>query len=69
MGPIGTCLQFGSTRNGAIKYVDSDFTGHPDKIRSLTGYVFIVRDCAISWKATLETTVALSSTDQNIWQL
>ncbi|KAG8498693.1 hypothetical protein CXB51_005074 [Gossypium anomalum] len=31
--------------------------------RSLTGYVFTIGGCAISWKATLQTTVALSTTE------
>ncbi|PHT39113.1 hypothetical protein CQW23_22686 [Capsicum baccatum] len=33
-----------------------------DKRRSLTCYVFIIGGCAISWKDTLQTTVALSTT-------
>ncbi|KAG8503021.1 hypothetical protein CXB51_000861 [Gossypium anomalum] len=54
---------FGRTENGVIGYVDADFAGDLDKRRSLTGYVFTVRGCAISWKATLQTTVALSTTE------
>ncbi|KAG8478359.1 hypothetical protein CXB51_028117 [Gossypium anomalum] len=34
-----------------------------DRRRSLTGYVFTIEGCAISWKATLQTTVALSTTE------
>jgi len=49
--------------NGILtSYVDSDFGGDFDK-RSLTGYVFTLRGCAISWKSTLQSTVALSSTE------
>ncbi|KAF3617513.1 hypothetical protein FXO38_33951 [Capsicum annuum] len=53
---------FGRNRDGVIGYVDSDFAGDHDKRRSLTSYVFTIGDCAISWKATLQTTVALSTT-------
>ncbi|KAG8477716.1 hypothetical protein CXB51_027660 [Gossypium anomalum] len=44
-------------------YVDADFAGDLDRRRSLTGYVFTIGGCAISWKATLQTTVALSTTE------
>ncbi|KAG8473168.1 hypothetical protein CXB51_035114 [Gossypium anomalum] len=51
------------TRDGVIGYVDADFAGDLDRRRSLTGYVFTIGVCAISWKATLQTTVALSTTE------
>ncbi|PHT39087.1 hypothetical protein CQW23_22660 [Capsicum baccatum] len=54
--------EFGRNRDGLIGYVDSDFTGDNDKRRSLTDYIFTIGSCAISWKATLQTTVALSTT-------
>ena len=34
-----------------------------DKKRSLTGYVFTLSGCAISWKATLQSTISLSTTE------
>ncbi|WVZ74346.1 hypothetical protein U9M48_022542 [Paspalum notatum var. saurae] len=37
--------------------------GDLDKRRSLTGYVFIVGGCLVSWKACLQATVALSTTE------
>uniref|UniRef100_J3KXJ5 Uncharacterized protein n=1 Tax=Oryza brachyantha TaxID=4533 RepID=J3KXJ5_ORYBR len=43
--------------------VDSDFTGDLDKRRSLTDYVFTIGGCAVSWKASLQATVALSTTE------
>ena len=55
------CLQFGRTRSGVVVYVDSDFAEDLDKRRSLTGYVFTIDGCAISWKVTLQTTVVLST--------
>ncbi|KAK1692074.1 hypothetical protein QYE76_008771 [Lolium multiflorum] len=44
-------------------YVDSDYAGDLDKRRSLTGYVFTVGGCAVSWKATLQDAVAQSTTE------
>jgi len=43
--------------------VDSDFVGDLDKRRSLAGYVFTLSECAISWKATLQSKVAFSTTE------
>ncbi|KAG8493487.1 hypothetical protein CXB51_010890 [Gossypium anomalum] len=54
---------FGRTRDGVIGYVDVDFAGDLNRRRSLTGYVFTIGGCAISWKATLQTTIALSTTE------
>ncbi|GKV26776.1 hypothetical protein SLEP1_g36011 [Rubroshorea leprosula] len=45
-----------------VRFVNSDFTGDLDKRRSTTRYVFTLSGCAISWKATLQSTVALSTT-------
>ncbi|GJR53654.1 transposable element [Tanacetum coccineum] len=45
------------------EYVDSDYDGDLDRRRSLTGYVFTLGGCAISWKATLQSTIALSTTE------
>ncbi|KAG8478805.1 hypothetical protein CXB51_028698 [Gossypium anomalum] len=53
-------IPFGRTRDGFIGYVDADFARDLDRRRFLTGYVFTIRSCAISWKATLQTTVTLS---------
>ena len=57
------CLQFGKSRDGLVGYVDSDYAGDLDKRRSLTGYVFIIGGCAVSWKGSLQATVALSTTE------
>ncbi|KAG8471995.1 hypothetical protein CXB51_036506 [Gossypium anomalum] len=62
-GTTDVCLQFGRTRDGFIGYVDTDFAGDLDRRRSLTGCVFTIGGCAISWKATLQTAVALSTTE------
>ncbi|KAG8491329.1 hypothetical protein CXB51_014498 [Gossypium anomalum] len=62
-GTTNVCLQFGRTEDGVIGYVDADFAGDLDRRRSLIGYIFTIRSCAISWKATLQTTVTLSTTE------
>ncbi|KAH9659029.1 hypothetical protein KPL70_023708 [Citrus sinensis] len=45
---------------GVIGYVDSDYAGDLDKRRSTTGYVFTFAGGPISWKSTLQSTVALT---------
>ena len=56
-------MQFGKTGDGLVGFVDSDFAGDLDKRRSLTGYVFTIGGCAVSWRATLLSIVACSTTD------
>ena len=62
-GSSSICLRFGRTRDGVLGYVDSDYAGDLDKRRSLIGYVFTIGGYAISWKATLQSTVTLSTTE------
>ena len=62
-GYNSVCLQFGRTIDGVVGYVDSDYGRDLDKRKSLTGYVFIIGGCAISWKTTLQSIVALSTTE------
>ena len=57
---IGVCLEFRS-KDGLIGYVNVDYAGDRDNRRSMTGYVFSVGKCAVSWKATLHNTVTLST--------
>ena len=52
-----------NTSNSIVGYVDSDYAGDLDKRRSLTGYIFTLSGSAISWKATLQSTIALSTTE------
>jgi hypothetical protein len=58
-------LQFGRTREELIGYVFfySDFAADLDKRTSLTGYVFIIGGCAVSWRAYLQPTVVQSTTE------
>ncbi|KAG8502915.1 hypothetical protein CXB51_000770 [Gossypium anomalum] len=62
-GTTDVCLQFGRTEDRVIGYVDVDFPGDLDRRRSLTGHVFTIEGCAISWKVTLQTTATLSTTE------
>ena len=54
-----------NSSNGTLVmgFVDSDFAGDLDKRRSLTGYLFTLSSSAISWRSTLQSTVALSTTE------
>ncbi|GJS48325.1 retrovirus-related pol polyprotein from transposon TNT 1-94 [Tanacetum coccineum] len=45
-----------------VDYCDSDYAGDLDKRRSTTGYVFTLAKAPISWKSTLQSTTALSTT-------
>ncbi|KAL5563212.1 hypothetical protein UlMin_032959 [Ulmus minor] len=47
-------------------YVDADHAGDLDKRRSLTGYIFTLFGCTISWKAQLQPVVALSTTEAEL---
>ena len=62
-GSNSVYFQFGRNRDGVTGYVDSYYAGDLDKRRSLIGYVFKIGGCAISWKTTLQSTVALSTTE------
>lgn len=62
-GTSKACLKFGRTGEGLAGYVDSDCAGDLDKRSSLTGYIFTVGGCAVSWKATLQDVVAQSTTE------
>lgn len=56
-------LESGKTNNIPIGYVDSDYVGDLDKMRSLTGHIFTIRGCVVSWIAILQYTIALSITE------
>jgi hypothetical protein len=62
-GTSNVCLRFGKSTPGLVGYVDSDYAGDLDTWRSLTGYFFTIGGCAVSWKARLQATVALSTTE------
>ena len=52
-----TCNQY------VIGYVDSDYVGDLDTRRLTTGYVFTLVGAPMNWKSTLQSTVALSTTE------
>jgi hypothetical protein len=56
-GTSNACLRFGKSTRG----LDSNYAGDLDTRMSLTGYVFTIGGCAVSWKARLHATVALST--------
>ena len=58
-GTSDACLEFGKNRDTLVGFVDSDYAVDLDKRISLTGYVFCVGGCAVSWKASLQPVVAL----------
>jgi hypothetical protein len=62
-GISNACLRLGKCTRGLVGYVDSDYAGDLDTRRSLKGYVFTIGGCAVSWKARLQATVALSTTE------
>ena len=51
---LGSCV---------VGYCDSDYAGDLDKRRSTTGYLFTLAKGPVSWKSTLQATVALSTTE------
>ncbi len=64
-GTIDVGLTFDRAKmiDSVVGYVDLDFVGDLDKRISLTGYLFTLSESAISWKATLQATVALSTSE------
>ncbi|CAM8885712.1 unnamed protein product [Rhodiola kirilowii] len=50
-------------------YTYSDYAGDVDSRRSMTGYVFTLGGSVVSWKATLQPTVTLSTTESEYMAL
>ncbi|KAJ4730101.1 Retrovirus-related Pol polyprotein from transposon TNT 1-94 [Melia azedarach] len=53
----------GDTQCLVTGFSDSDYVGDVDSRRSMTGYVFTLGSSVVSWKATLQPTVTLSTTE------
>jgi hypothetical protein len=49
--------------SNVIGYINSNYVGDLDKRRSLTSCAFTLSGCANSWKLTLTSIVALSTTE------
>nr|GEV74050.1 retrotransposon protein, putative, Ty1-copia subclass [Tanacetum cinerariifolium] len=50
-------------------FVDSDHAKDSDKGRSITSYAFLVQGCVVSWKATLQHVMALSTIEEEYMAL
>jgi len=66
-GTVNLGLKFERNRKNVerflVGYTDSDFAGDLDNRRSTTGYVFTMASGPVSWRSTLQSTVALSTTE------
>ena len=70
-GSSSVCLVYGNgdVSSGLVGFTDSDHGGDLMKRRSLTCYIFTLFGCAISWRASLQPTVALSTTEAEYMSL
>ncbi|GKF06471.1 hypothetical protein Tco_0037139, partial [Tanacetum coccineum] len=65
-GTVNVGLVYGKDRGNHVDVtglVDSDYAKDPGKGRSITGYTFLLQGCVVSWKATLQHVVTLSTTE------
>nr|XP_048335959.1 secreted RxLR effector protein 161-like [Ziziphus jujuba var. spinosa] len=66
-GSMDVGLVYRKENNGngdcVVRYYDADLGGDRDKRKSLTGYIFLAWGNTISWRASLQPVVALSSTE------
>ena len=62
-GTSNHCITFNGSEGSACGYVDANYAGDLDKIRSTIGYVFTFAGGAISWMSKLQETVVLSTTE------
>ena len=60
---VGLIFEQDENVGQCIGYCDSDYVGDLDKRRSTTGYVFTLAKAPVSWKSTLQSIVALSTTE------
>ncbi|CAJ2662759.1 unnamed protein product [Trifolium pratense] len=64
-GTIGHGIMFSSEKGNpsVVGYVDSDYAGDMDDKRSTTGYVFTLAGEPICWKSSVQSIVAMSTTE------
>ena len=60
---IGLVFQREQGGQNVVGYCDSNYAGDLDKHRSTTGYVFTLAKAPVCWRSTLQSTVALSTTE------
>ncbi|GJU44159.1 hypothetical protein Tco_1201425 [Tanacetum coccineum] len=71
-GTVDVGLVYGRNQGKHVdvdSFVDADYAKDPDKGRLITGYMFMVHGCVVSWKATLQHVVALSTTQEDYMAL
>ncbi|WVZ23807.1 hypothetical protein V8G54_002351 [Vigna mungo] len=71
-GSLGTGLSFQNNFQGGgyiEGFFDSDFAGCMDTRKSRSGYVFTLFGIAVSWRSTLQSVVALSTTEAEYYAL
>jgi hypothetical protein len=62
-GTSDYCITYNNGCELVCGYVDSDFAGDMEKMRSTSGYVFTLEGGAISWMSKLHSIVSLSTTE------
>ena len=62
-GSLDTCLCFTCASLKLQGYVDTNFDGDIDSIKSITGFVFTFGGTTISWTSNLQKIVTLSTTE------
>ncbi|XP_070012804.1 secreted RxLR effector protein 161-like [Nicotiana sylvestris] len=60
---VGSLMYAMEDNQSVVRYCNSDFAGDLDKQRSTTGYVFTFAKAPVSWKSTLQSIIALSTTE------
>lgn len=65
LNTVDVGLVYQQERGGqyVVGYCDSNYAGDLDKRRSTTGYVFTLAKAPVCWRSTLQSTVALSTTE------
>nr|GEY60693.1 retrotransposon protein, putative, Ty1-copia subclass [Tanacetum cinerariifolium] len=67
--PYANAVEYQGKNVDVDGYVDADYAKDLDKGRSITGYVFMVHGCVVSWKAILQHVVVLSTTEPDYMAL
>ena len=65
-GTAVTAIMFGKISRASpevAEFVDLDYAADKDRRRSITGFMFTMYGGAISWKSSLQSVVALSTTE------